>query len=278
MRFVQEQVDLGPRAPGTGPHDVLAARLEEALRATTSEVTVQEFPLRFRGRELRFRNIVGVFRTAGRAGAASPPPLLLATHYDTRVRADREPDPARREQPIPGANDGGSGTAVLLHMLPRLPAIPLARDVAVAFLDAEDLGNIDGKEFALGAAWLARHPVRGFTPSEAIVLDMVGGADMVLDVDAHILEHEPSRRLTMGIFRAGASRGWRPFAGDKPRRLKLIISDHTPFARAGSAACILIDIDYPQWHTQADLPSAMSEASLGIIEEALWLSLLPREA
>ncbi len=51
-----------------------------------------------------------------------------------------------------------------------------------------------------------------------------------------------------------------------------------PWLRQGIASCILIDIDYPQWHTQADLPSAMSEESLGIIEEALWLSLSPREA
>ena len=149
--------------------------------------------------------------------------------------------------------------------------------VAVAFLDAEDLGNIDGNEFALGAAWLAGHPVKDFSPSEAVILDMVGGRDMVLDIDAHILQHGPSRLLTTAVFRIGTSRGWLPFAGDKPRRLKLIISDHTPFARAGVAACLLIDIDYPQWHTQADLPAAMSEASLGIIEEALWLSLSPRE-
>jgi hypothetical protein len=158
-------------------------------------------------------------------------------------------------------------------MLPRLAGGSRARDVAVAFLDAEDLGNIDGKEFALGAAWLAAHPVQGFAPSEAVILDMVGGRDMVLDIDAHIFGHEPSRTLTAGIFRAGTARGWAPFAGDKPNRLKGIISDHTPFARAGMASCLLIDIDYPEWHTQADLPDAMSEASLGIIEEALWLSL-----
>ena len=143
----------------------------------------------------------------------------------------------------------------------------------MAFLDAEDLGNIDGKEFALGAEWLAANPLPGLRPSEAVVLDMVGGRDMILDIDAHILGSRPSRRLTSEIFRLGMDRGWPPFVRDKKDRLKYIISDHTPFVRRGIPACILIDIDYPQWHTQADRPDAMSAESLGTIEAALWLFL-----
>ena len=273
MRLVEEQVNLGPRVPGTGPHDALAALLEERLRDHGADVTVQDFPVQFRGARLACRNVVGVFRAADAVGA----PLLLGTHYDTRIRADRDRDPVRREQPIPGANDGGSGTAVLLHMLPRLSRESLACDVAVAFLDAEDLGNIDGKEFALGAEWLAGHPLPGSSPREAVILDMVGGKDMVFDIDAHILGHPSSRALTTEIFRNGMSQGWPPFVQDKKDRLKYIISDHTPFSRRGIPACILIDIDYPQWHTQADLPDAMSAESLRVTEEALWLFLTSRQ-
>lgn len=269
LKLVQDQVDLGPRVPGSPAHAALGRMLRESLEAHGAEVTVQEFAVDFRGGRLACRNIVGVFRA--RQPAAGP--LLLGTHYDCRFRADREPDPARREQPIPGANDGGSGTAVLLHMLPRLSAEQRPRDVVVAFLDAEDLGNIDGKEFALGAEWLAAHPLPGLSVSEVVVLDMVGGKDMILDVDAHILDSPPSRRLTSEIFRRGIERNWPPFARDKKDRLKYIISDHAPFARRGIPSCILIDIDYPQWHTQSDLPDAMSAESLGIIEAALWLFL-----
>ncbi len=275
MRLVEEQVSLGPRVPGTAAHDALARMLEERVRLSAHEVVAQEFTVSFRGSLLRCVNVVGVFRAPAEA-ARRARPLLLGTHYDTRIRADRETDPGRRESPIPGANDGGSGTAVLLHMLPRLSRQMLTRDVVVAFLDAEDLGNIEGKEFALGAAWLAAHPVATLVPADVVVLDMVGGRGMVLDIDAHILDHEPSMKLTSEIFRRAGQMGWEPFAGEKPDRVKYIISDHTPFARQGAAACILIDIDYPQWHTQADLPDAMSAASLGIIEEALWLYLSPQ--
>ena len=277
LRLVEEQVELGPRVPGTEAHHRLAALLEERLRRYTPEVVVQEFRVPFKGKLLRCANVVGIFRAGGQkaATAAGAPPLLLGTHYDTRARADREQDAARRECPIPGANDGGSGTAVLLHMLPALARGDLRRDVAVAFFDAEDLGNIDGNEFSIGAEHLAGHPVAGFKPAEVVVLDMVGGAGMVFDFDAHMLGNPPSHRLTMSIFRIGSARGWEPFTRDKPDRLKYIVSDHYPFARRGIASCILIDIDYPQWHTQADTTEALAVSSLGITEGTLshFLSL-----
>ena len=272
LKLVEEQVALGPRVPGSEAHRQLAGRLEAQLQRHGAAVTVQEFPVEFRGSRLACRNVVGVFRAA----EPTDPPLLLATHYDCRFQSDRDPDPAARERPILGANDGGSGTAILLHLLSYLASSRLARDVAVAFVDAEDLGNIDGKEFALGSEWLAAHPVSGFSPSEVIVLDMVGGKDMVLDIDANILHSLPSRRLTSRLFQLGIAAGWAPFVREKKDRLKYIVSDHTPFQRRGIPSCILIDIDYPAWHTQADLPSEMAAESLGIIESSVRLFLEDR--
>jgi Zn-dependent M28 family amino/carboxypeptidase len=159
---------------------------------------------------------------------------------------------------MPGANDGGSGTAVLIHLLDWISRGEFTRDIAVAFFDAEDLGDIDGKPFSIGASHLADTPVTGFDPEEVLVLDMVGGEGMIFDIDAHSILHPPSRRLTREIFRIGASRGYSPFTAHKPNRLKSIISDQYPFLRRGTAACLLIDIDYPQWHTQADAPEALS--------------------
>ncbi len=92
--------------------------------------------------------------------------------------------------------------------LPWLRQASLPRDVIVAFFDAEDLGNIDGKEFSLGARHCAANPPWGQTPAEVVVLDMVGGADMVLDIDAHILRYPASRDLTTRIFQIGMMHGW----------------------------------------------------------------------
>jgi glutaminyl-peptide cyclotransferase len=263
------QTALGPRVPGTEANAALRAELEARLSAATSEVHVQGFDVSFHGRRVRCANIVGTFRSGSGGGA-----VLLGTHFDTRPIADREPDPASRARPIPGANDGGSGTAIFLHMLERLSEDPPPRDVIIAFLDAEDLGNIDGNPFSLGAEYLASHPVPGAPPvAEAIVLDMVGGKDMVLDVDAHACLHPPSRMLTERVFRTGVDAKAAPFTRTKPGRLKYIVSDHWPFMRRGIPSCILIDIDYPEWHTTADLQEAMSGDSLRAIEEVVSLYL-----
>ena len=57
-----------------------------------------------------FRNIIG------RIGTQQTQRVMIGTHYDTRSTADKDPDEARRSEPIIGANDGGSGVAVLLEM------------------------------------------------------------------------------------------------------------------------------------------------------------------
>ncbi len=273
IALVERQVALGPRVPGSAAHDRLAEELATRLDGSGAEVHVQPFEARFHGRTVPCRNVVGVFR----CGSPAAPMVLLVTHYDTRPIADREPDPGLRGTPIPGANDGGSGTAVFLHLLDWLrgAAGELGRDVGIAFVDAEDLGNIEGNPFSLGADFLATDPQASFgRPDEVLALDMVGGRDLALDIDAHVFHHEPSRELAAGLFRLGASLELAPFTREKPERVKYIVSDQWPFLRRGVPACLLIDLDYPQWHTQADLPAAMSGDSMAAIEAALkpWLS------
>ncbi len=278
MDLVRMQTSLGPRVPGSGAHDRLRDIIVSRLEAKADATFVQHFPATFGGRTVECSNLAGLFRAGGEpikeAALPSSGALLLGTHYDTRPRADRESDPRKRECPIPGANDGGSGTAILLDLLEKLGEWELARDVAVVFFDAEDLGNIDGNQFSLGAEYLASHPLDEFPRiSEVLVLDMVGGKDMVLDIDAITISHEASFGLTRRIFSLGEGIGGEPFLRSKPGRVKNIICDHWPFLKRGIPSCILIDIDYPQWHTQGDLPEAMSERSLSVIEESISLFL-----
>jgi glutaminyl-peptide cyclotransferase len=149
----------------------------------------------------------------------------------------------------------------------------------VVFFDAEDVGGLDGNPFAAGAAWFVGHYPReqlgAAPPSEVIVLDMVGGRDMVLDVDAHLLHHPPSLELTARVFQAGGRGGYPPFLRFREKRPRAIISDHFPFLSRGIASCLLIDLDYPEWHTGADLPEAMSEDSLEAIAATLRRLLSP---
>jgi hypothetical protein len=269
MELVRWQVGLGPRAPGLPGHRMLRERLAGSLQTLSDRLTVQEFPVPLpSGRQL-CANLSGLFRSR----RPQRPPVLVGTHFDTRLVADREPDPRLRDRPIPGANDGGSGTAVLLGLLPVLRRAArrgeLDRDTTVVFFDAEDVGGLGGLPFAFGALRYCQEALDAET-AQVLVLDMVGGRDLELDVDAHAREHPPSLRLTRELFALGRQSDPRAFRGVRVRH---IIADHYPFLRKGIASCLLIDLDYPEWHTHADLPQAMAPGSLatvaGVVERFL---------
>ncbi len=270
LELVRFQVGLGPRCPGSEAHRSLVRELGRRLEEQAAEVHRQDFAVRLPDGSVECTNLTGVFRWRPANGPARPPaPLLLGTHFDTRLIADREPDASLRSRPIPGANDGGSGTAILLSLLPELARLAAAgrlqRDVRVVFFDAEDVGGLGGQPFALGAWHYARQPPLP-PPGEVVVLDMVGGSGLELDVEEQALGHLPSLELTRRVFAAGRAVDGAAFRGAKG---KAIISDHYPFLKEGIACCLLADLDYPEWHTQSDLPAAMSERSLATVAAAL---------
>jgi Zn-dependent M28 family amino/carboxypeptidase len=273
LDLVRRQVDLGPRYPGSEAHLRLSRELGKHLQKHAAEVHRQPFTAQLPGGQVECANLTGIFRPVRSSGAglARPagPPLLLGTHFDTRLTADCERDPKLRAQPIPGANDGGSGTAILLSLLPELARLSAAqeldREVRVVFFDAEDVGGIGNLPFSLGAWRYAREPPFP-PPGEVLVLDMVGGKGLELDLDGHCLDHPASLELTRRVFAAGRLKDAAAFRGAKVKR---VICDHYPFLWSGIASCLLIDLDYPEWHTQADLPAAMSERSLATIAAAV---------
>jgi len=267
IQLVEWQIGFGPRLPGTVAHRDFIAALKEKVSPHADELYLQDFTIHFCGKDVLCTNVITVKKASGQAattitrGDKLAGPILLGTHFDTRLIADNETDPVKRNTPIPGANDGGSGTAILSYLLPVIASRSYSRDIHVVFFDAEDVGNIDGFDFSTGAQYLADHPLP-VPPAEVLVLDMVGGSDMVLDMDAHFLENDASRAFGERIINKAVKTGYAPLLTDKPGKWKYIVCDHYPFHKAGIPSFALIDIDYPEWHTQGDLPRAMSEDSL----------------
>jgi hypothetical protein len=272
LGLVEWQVSFGCRYPGTAVHRRFVDALAEKMRPFLTDVHYQDFTINFLNRQALCTNLIGVKKAhlPVRKG-----PLLVGAHFDTRARADNETDPVLRERPILGANDGGSGVAVLLDLLQFISLHHFSRDLYVVLFDAEDVGSIDGLDFATGAKYLAAHPLPGI-PEEVIVLDMVGGRDMVFDVDLHMLEKEKSQCLAKDIFTLAKERNFFPLLQAKKNKYKYIVADHYPFHACGIASFVFIDIDYPEWHTQRDLPEAMSEESLVMMREFL-IGFLERE-
>lgn len=268
-----DQTRLGPRAPGSPGHRAAGRLIRARLEACGLEVHEQRWEVTLGpapGGRAELCNILA--RVPGRDRSRT---TLLGTHWDTRWIADNERDVAARALPIPGANDGGSGTAVLLELARVLSDRQPEHDVVLAFFDGEDIGDLDGHPFGVGAAHFVAAP-EGFLPDEAVIVDMVGGAGMHLNVEVTSLEHSPaSRALFERLFAIGRARRLSPFEGG--RRIR-VWSDQKPFHDAGIAAALLIDLDYPWWHTHDDTVEHCSPRSLGAVGTVLEAWVRGREA
>ncbi len=182
--YVARQVAFGSRVPGTASHDSCATWIETRMRAWADSVIVQKGTVAaFDGTVLPITNIIAGFNLP------QTKRILLVAHYDTRPWADRESDPELHNTPIPGANDGGSGTAVLMEIARNLARKAPTVGVDILFVDAEDYGpgetsisdtGFDG--WCLGSRYWTQNMIpygNHNLPAYGILLDMVGGRDAV---------------------------------------------------------------------------------------------------
>jgi Zn-dependent M28 family amino/carboxypeptidase len=197
--------------------------------------------------------------------------VLLGAHYDSRPWADRDSG-AARELPVPGANDGASGVAVLLELAELLSQWDPGIGVDLALFDGEDYGKEEDHDYYLLGS---RHFVRSmgaYRPRAMLLLDMVGDADLRIPMEGNSLRAAPG--LTSLVFAVADSLGVSQF---DPVPGPPVLDDHVPFLRARIPAVNLIDFDYPPWHTQRDLPEACSPESLEAVARVV-LHVLARIA
>ena len=245
---VQTQVAFGPRSPGTDGHAQIVAWMRAELESAGWQVEVQESEAL--GHPVQ--NIVA------KRGDASPQ-IILGAHYDSRMYADNDPDPANHTQPVPAANDGASGVAVLLELARTLPkdSVP----TWLVFFDAEDNGRIDGWDWILGSREFVKNNV--LQPRAVVIVDMIGDADLNI-----YKERNSNPELTDEIWAVADSLGYRSLF--IPEYKHSMLDDHTPFLEAGIPAVDIIDFDYPYWHTVGDTTDKVSAESLEAVGKTLW--------
>jgi glutaminyl-peptide cyclotransferase len=250
LALVEQQLAFGPRIPGTHGHARAGDWIVQQLDEMGWQTEVQTFDVQ----GLVGRNLIA--RAPG-----SGPAILLGAHYDTRARADR--DPFAPVAPVPGANDGASGVAVLLELARALPPGSLPYPLWLGFFDAEDGGGLDGRDWILGSTRFAE--TMEMAPAAVVIVDMVGDADLQL-----YLEGNSDPALAAEIWAVAARLGYSAFV---PEVRHTILDDHIPFVLRGIPAVDMIDFDYPAWHTTRDTLDQVSADSLAQVGRTLeaWL-------
>ena len=259
--YLEYQVAFGPRVPGTTAHRETRDWIVSTLREHTPLVTVQTFTGEIGGEEHELSNIIASIHPE------APRRVLLCAHWDCRPWADRDPDPARHNDPVPGANDGASGVAVILEIAALIAESELPVGVDITFFDGEDGGDYgDMHSWCLGSQHFARAMPASFRPEYALLLDLIGDSDLGLTPEMHSMRAAPLlwERVVTQAERLGI-----PLSGE-PRA---IMDDHVALIERGIPAVDIIDFDYAAWHTVADMPDKCSPDSLARIG-TLVLALL----
>jgi len=259
--YITAMTDFGSRIPGTEAHLKTREWIVSKLKEYTPNVEIQEFKGLLDGKETAMYNIVASFYPEKKNR------VLLCAHWDSRAKADRDPDETLRSNPVIGANDGASGVAVLLEACDVFKSIEPEKGVDIVFFDGEDNGDYGSESgWILGSKYYAEKLTQENKPSLVILLDMIGDSDLALTQESNSMSSAP------GV--------WDYIIG-KSAELGINISllqetmtdDHIPFIQKGIPSIDFIDFEYPYWHTVSDTPDKCSPGSLGKIGK-LVLSII----
>lgn len=261
LRFTPRSID----APG---HEQAIDYIKAEMAKTNADIiTTQRWTFTdAAGKPHAMTNIIARFQPA------NPHRVIVATHYDSIVRAYR--DTRTPDAPMPGANNSASGVAVLLETARVLTLLPKpAVGIDMIFFDGEEgpkaLGAGDPDWMAIGSPYFATH-LHDYYPAErpekAVVFDMV--CDKDLD-----LKPEPS---SLAAALPEVKKFWSAGVAIAPKAFSTkttsypISDDHTALDAAGIPSFLVIDFDYePYFNTTQDTIDKCSVGSLQAVGRTL---------
>lgn len=264
-----KQVDFGPRVPGTEAQAKCRDWMIETLKKSCDKVETQKFTHVWSKthQELPMWNVIG-YQNWDKAQVR----VAIIAHWDSRAEADQETDPVRKEKPIPGANDGASGVAVITELARVMKSAKVPIGIQYVLTDGEDLGPGED-EMYLGAIVYAEK-LGSPRANYGILLDMIGKKNVRIPMEDNSLRIDGN--LEYALYRMAARLG---LSSAFPMEDKYQIDDdHLPITKAGLKTIDLIDFDYsPYWHTLNDTVDKCSPDSLGKVGKLMqaWLEQNP---
>ena len=253
LRHVERLVALGPRPAGSEASARARAYISAELKKAGITGEVRPFRAETPQGPVAMANVVAVLK--GRR----PDVIMIAGHYDTKLFSGFR---------FVGANDGGSSAALLIELARRLAATPHEYTYWVVWFDGEEaVESWTDRDSLYGSRHLADELRRANRlPRAMLLVDMIGDRDLVIR-----RESASASWLTDIVWASAARFGYSAhFHSD----IIPVEDDHVPFLRAGVPSALLIDFDYPPWHTAEDTVDKISARSLSVVGEVL-LDALP---
>jgi len=255
--YLKEICKLGRRPSGSPGMEAQQKLLVEHFTKLGAKVRLQQFRAQdpLGGPDVAMANLIVEWHPESKER------ILLCTHYDTL------PYPLMdRVDPrgvFVGANDGGSGVALLMALGHDMPGLKTAYGVDFVFFDGEEYIFDPNGTYFLGSEFFSTTYVKEPPPYRyrwGVLLDMIGDADLQIYQERNSMWWPDTRPLVEEIWATARKLGVREFIGKQKYEIR---DDHLALHNiAGIPACDIIDFDYPAWHTRADTPERCSALSL----------------
>lgn len=284
LAYARTQVEFGPRVPGTPGHQRTGDWIVAQMRERADTVIEQRWThVTQRGDSLPMRNILARFRPDVEQR------VLYVAHWDTRPVADRDRNLGARQLPIPGANDGASGVALLIALGDVLKKTPPSLGVDLLFVDGEDYGSFDdptNPDILIGSRYFADHlPSPDYRPLFGVLWDMIGDRDLNIYQEQHSVQAAPE--VVQRVWQLATELGYDDYFIREV--IEGITDDHLPLIKKGLRVIDVIDIDYgppiedggarpaaTYHHTMQDTMDKISARSLQIVGDVATALVTPR--
>ena len=271
FEYIKKQCEFGPRYPGSLGHQQLSDYLYNYFNSNADSVLIFRDSIShpFDKQKIEITNFLI------QNNLSSMDRYLFIAHWDTRDRADKDSDSTKQSVPILGANDGGSGVALLMQLSNHIKNDITLKNIGIDILlvDAEDMGRPGYvNEWGLGTQSFVKQ-YKGILPKYAICVDMIADKNPIFKIEK--FSYNYAKELVYEIWELANDLGHKEFVWQLTHP---IYDDHVYYHQGTGVPSIdIIDFDFPEWHTTEDTIENCSPKGLFIVGDVLLNFIIRKE-